>query len=139
MNKKILVGVALATMLALTMSVAIAQAGSGCPPGFTPGFWKHNVGIYLTEQGVLTGKDAVHGQYSTFAYGGYLGYWDGVKCDAAALNQLKNDLGLTQPEFNALLLGLYNDMTTGGGGAIAQARADAANWLNLQFGYSDFV
>ncbi len=97
-----------------------------CAPGFTPGFWKHNIGVYL---------DIANGAPSAFE-GGPL---DGVKCDASILGStlLTNALaGLSPPH---TLEDIYGFLSTGGGGDIAQARADWANWLNSVFGYGNFV
>ena len=85
-------------------------------PGFTPGFWKHNIGVYLGIN---------NGNYSAFE-GGPL---DGVKCDASVLGVFSNDF----------LQNAYNTLSKGGGGAIAQARADMANYFNAYFGYGPFV
>ncbi len=89
------------------------------PPGFTPGFWKHNIGVAL---GINPGK------YSAFS-GGPL---DGTKLTLALLQGYAADVGVTLQEAYAVL-------STGGGGAIAQARIDMANAFNAAAGYGPFV
>ncbi len=87
-------------------------------PGFTPGFWKHNIGIAIGE---------ANGAYSAFQ-GGPL---DGQKCSATLLNNLAAIVGVSLEE-------AYEVMSTGGGGAIAQARIDMANAFNAAAGYGPF-
>ncbi len=111
--KKILLGVAVAALLALLVGNVYAQC---CPCGFTPGFWKHNIGVYL---------DYANGAFSAFE-GGPL---DGEKCNIF-LDTIAGSVDLEA---------LYVTMSTGGGGAIAQARADAANYLNELAGYGPFA
>ncbi len=43
-SKRIAIGIAAVTILALMISSV--YAGTGCPPGLSPGYWKHNVKVY---------------------------------------------------------------------------------------------
>lgn len=88
------------------------------PPGFTPGFWKHNIGVYLGLN---------NGNYSAFR-GGSL---DGIKLTAAMLEGYAATIGVT-------LQHAYDVLSMGGGGAIAQARIDMANAFNAAAGYGPF-
>ena len=90
--------------------------------GLTPGFWKHNVGVYLTSVGVLTGAQAVNGAYS-----------DPVNSLVVTKATMGDwlDAGWTDTK----LLSLYNDMKTIGGGAEGAAtRNNAANVFNAAAG-----
>jgi hypothetical protein len=85
-------------------------------PGFSPGFWKHNLGVALGFS---------KGMPSAFAGGPY----DGMKCDATLIASKVTKLQATE---------LYSTLCTGDGGVNAQARLDAANYLNALFGYSPY-
>lgn len=87
--------------------------------GFTPGFWKHNIGVALGYN---------PGAYSAFS-GGPL---DGVHLTEAMLQGYATTVGVTFQQ-------AYNVLSTGGGGAIAQARIDMANAFNAAAGYGPFV
>lgn len=90
-----------------------------CTPGFTPGFWKHNIAVALEYS---------DGAFSAFS-GGPL---DGEKCSVDLLNTLAGIVGVSLEE-------AYEVMSTGGGGAIAQARIDMANAFNAAAGYGPFA
>src|SRR5512135_442786 len=44
--KKLIVSIAAVALLSL-MAVSVYASVGTCPPGLTPGFWKHNVGVLL--------------------------------------------------------------------------------------------
>lgn len=90
--------------------------------GLTPGFWKHNVGVYLTSVGELTGANAVNGGYS-----------DPVNSLVVTKDTMGDWLaGLDSNNEGPLdLLDLYNDMNFKGGGASgAETRNNAADVFN---------
>ncbi len=117
--KKILLTVAGFVFLALMIGNVYACCCPCCTPGFTPGFWKHNIGVALGY---------TNGAFSAFE-GGPL---DGQKVTLSLLNDLAATVGVS-------LQTAYTVMSTGGGGAIAQARIDMANAFNAAAGYGPFV
>ncbi len=88
-------------------------------PGFTPGFWKHNLGVAL---GYNPGK------YSAFT-GGPL---DGVKVTESKLLELAGIVGVTLEQ-------AYAAVNAKGGPPNNQIRADMANAFNAAAGYGDFM
>lgn len=85
-------------------------------PGLTPGFWKHNVGVFL--------------ELANGAYSDPVGATTVTKATMGAWL----DAGWT----NAELLALYNAMSTiGGGAAGAATRNNAANVFNEAAGLAD--
>jgi len=78
-------------------------------PGLSPGFWKHNIGVYLGER---------NGAYSS-PYEGF---------DKTTMPTFLLDLGIDLNE-------AYTALNTGGGGAAAQGRLDTANALNAAAGF----
>ena len=95
-------------------------------PGLTPGFWKHNVGVYLTSVGVLSGKNSVNGAYS-----------DPTNSPVVSKDTMGDWLAsLDSANGGPLnLLALYNDMNLQGGGAAGAAtRNNAANVFNALAG-----
>jgi len=115
-----------------TVQVVIIELTIPCEgPGLTPGFWKHNVGIYLTSIGTLTGKDAVNGAYS-----------DPVNSPVVNKDNMGTWLAsLTPAQLGGkTLLQLYTEMKTKGGGAAgAETRQGAANVFNALAGLSTTV
>ncbi len=92
-------------------------------PGLTPGFWKHNVGVYLTAQG-YGGLD-VHGSYSD---------------SGSPLATRENMATFLSQWSNAQLLIWYNDMNHQGGGSTwAAIRQNTANIFNAAAGLSTTV
>jgi hypothetical protein len=93
----------------------------GTGPGLTPGFWKHNVGVYLTAQGY----DDVH--------------VNGAYSDPTGSTVVTKDTMATflSAWTNAELYDLWLDMNTiGGGAAGAATRNNAANVFNAAAGLS---
>jgi hypothetical protein len=85
-------------------------------PGYTPGFWKHNIGVALGYN---------RGEYSAFR--------DGTKLTAAMLAGYATTVGVTLEEAYAAVSAKGN--TEGQ----AQIRADIANAFNAVAGYDPFV
>jgi len=85
-------------------------------PGFTPGFWKHNIGVALGYN---------KGDYSAFR--------DGTKLTLAMLQGYAVTVGVTLEEAYAAVSAKGN--TAGE----AQIRADMANAFNAAAGYGPFV
>ncbi len=117
-----LVAVDLIIIGAQSLIVTITQPCG--QPGLTPGFWKHNVGVYLTSIGTLTGKDAVNGGYSD---------------PTGATEVTKDSMGTWLPTvplpFGMTLLDMYNALNfKGGGSAGAAIRNNAANVFNVAAG-----
>jgi len=84
--------------------------------GYTPGFWKHNIGVYLGYN---------NGKYSAFR--------DGTKLTAALLEMYAATAGVTLQE-------AYTALTARGNRAgQAQIRADMANAFNAAAGYGPFI
>lgn len=97
----------------LQITIIVLQIPGTGGPGLTPGFWKHNVGVYL---GLKNGNysDPIN---SPFVTKDTMGEW--------------LDAGWT----DAQLLALFNDMNTQGGGALGAAtRNNAANVFNAAAG-----
>jgi len=85
-------------------------------PGLTPGFWKHNIGVYL---GLNPGK------YSAFP--------DGTKLTGPMLEGFAATVGVSLQE--------AYDAVSAKGNTAGQAaiRADMANAFNAAAGYGPFV
>ena len=84
--------------------------------GYTPGFWKHNIGVALGYN---------RGSYSAFR--------DGTKLTAALLEMYAATAGVTLQE-------AYTALTARGNRAgQAQIRADMANAFNAAAGYGPFI
>ena len=98
--------------------IAIVELGPRCP-GFTPGFWKHNIGVAL---GINPGS------YSAFE-GGPL---DGVKVTEEKLLELAGIVGVSLEE-------AYAAVSAEGGPPNNMIRADMANAFNDAAGYGDYV
>ena len=105
MKKKLLIGMMAVALLALMVANVYACVG----PGLSPGFWKHNIGVYLGEN---------NGEYSDPGYtwvvsketmGDWLGtHWSQAELEAA-----------------------YEALSTKGGGAAGAAiRVGMANVFN---------
>jgi len=84
-------------------------------PGYTPGFWKHNIGVALGEN---------RGKYSAFED-------TGIKVTEAMLIGFAADVGVTLPE-------AYAALTAKGGPPNNEIRADMANAFNEAAGYGPF-
>ena len=131
--KKILISVAAAVFVALMIGNAYAQCGCitpppfcPCmPPGFTPGFWKHNIEVYL---GLAKGGK---GSFSAFE-GGPL---NGVKVNAGMLEgflaAINSALG-TSLSFTDVLAILKEP-------GWSSSRTNLANWFNYEAGYGPYV
>ena len=99
----------------------------GCrKPGFTPGFWKHNLRVYLRE---------TNGKYSAFSRDGrYPYYFDaGTKLTDDIMDDLMDDINsvigpFTPEEFLAFL----NEK------GWSANRINTANWFNKVAGYGPF-
>jgi len=98
--------------------MAIVELSPPRCPGFTPGFWKHNIGVYLGLR---------HGSYSAFE-GGPL---DGVKVTGPMLEELAGIVGVSLED-------AYDAVNAKGGPPNNMIRADMANAFNAAAGYGPF-
>ena len=105
-SKKIVIGIAAVALLSAIVANAYACVG----PGLSPGFWKHNIGVYLgLKNGEYSDPGYTAGEVSKDTMGDWLqAHWT-----------------------DAQLLVLFNDLCTQGGGAAGAAiRVAAANVFN---------
>ena len=114
--KKILIGTAAIALMALLMVGTASACVYG--PGLSPGFWKHNLGVYLgLEKGA---------------------YSDPINSPYVSKDTMATWLGGADPQSS--LTYLYNQLSIQGGGAAgAAARLAAANVLNADAGLSNYV
>jgi hypothetical protein len=90
--KKILLALAAVALLAVLMPTALAcgcvriPPGCHCVPGRTPGYWKHNIGVYCGE-----------------AHGAYSWYFGNVKLNDATVGYILTQAGVTCEEALAAL------------------------------------
>lgn len=105
MRKKILVGIAAVALLAFMVSNAYACVG----PGLSPGFWKHNLGVYLGE---------ANGAYSDPGVTGVETYGPlpGPNFPVTKDNMDTWFAALAGAPWHLDLEGLYADLCTKGGG-----------------------
>lgn len=128
--KKILICTATVALLALmTTSAAFAvitvPAPPFCPctcypPGFTPGFWKHDIEVRL---------GLTNGAYNAFE-GGPL---DGVKLTDALMNTYLADIQVYVPGLTFTLALQYLQLQGNN-----PLRTNTANWFNWAAGYGPF-
>jgi len=104
------IALALTGLVLMVLMVPLVFANGNGEPGYTPGFWKHNIGVYLGEN---------PGEYSAFN--------DGTKVDAEILEGLGIDLQAA-----------YAALSAKGPGSDT-VRADMANDLNTAAGFGPFV
>jgi len=100
-------------MVALMISTIAVSAVNACT-GYTPGFWKHNIGVYLGLN---------PGAYSAFE--------DGTKLTGTMLEGWADTVGVTLQE-------AYDALTAKGPG-MDTVRADMANAFNTAAGFDNFV
>ena len=108
------------TLLAISLlTIIITSVSAQCiptppcgTPGRTPGFWKHNIGVYLGLR---------NGNYSS--------PWEEFDKELwpVFLEYLATEIPID-------LLDAYNILNTGGGGAIAEARHATADLFNAAAG-----
>jgi hypothetical protein len=110
-------------LITLALPVAAAQClpppPPPCTPGYTPGFWKHNIGVYLGEN---------PGSYSAFN--------DGTKVTAGMLVDILAEIN--DPIVQVPTLGDAYEALTAKGPGSSSIRADMANLFNLAIGYVEF-
>ena len=112
MKSKIIIGVAAVALVTLMVGNVYACVG----PGLSPGFWKHNLGVYLTG-----GTN-----YSDPGYPAPCPSKEGMAAFFAQWNE-------------ATLEGLYDDLCTRGGGVAGNAdRVSAANVFNAAADLYDY-
>jgi hypothetical protein len=119
--KKLLTSVVAVALVALVIANVYAQVPApnfcGCLPcGFSPGFWKHNLRVYL---------DYTKGKYSAFE-GGPL---DGVKLTDEMMESFLDDIGSFTAE-EALGYLMERGWSTD--------RTNTANWFNKVTGYGPY-
>ena len=131
--KKILIALAAVTMLTMMIANVYAVAHTMptplfcepyCSCGFTPGFWKHNINVYLGN---------TNGKYSAFSWTGTM-YPAGTKLNADIMDDLLDAINLKyDPDvtFEELLEALE-------GPGWSADRTNAANLLNEAAGYGPF-
>jgi len=107
--KKILIGLTAVLIMACMTGSALATVG----PGLSPGFWKHNLGVYLGHE---------NGGYSDPIY------YPGV--DPVVTRLTMHDFLALKESQGWNLEYAYQILSAKGGGDIAQARIDMANLLN---------
>ena len=123
MKKKILVGTATVALLSL---IVVASASACVGSGLSPGFWKHNLGVYLGE---------ANGAYSDPGITA-VRIVEGGKPAGPSPAVTKDNMdawfaALAGAPWNLDLAQLYEDLCTKGGGAEGAAlRVAAANEFN---------
>ena len=112
-------------ILMITSAFAVtipAPTFCGCPPcGFTPGFWKHNINVYLVN---------TNGKYSAFKGGPQ----DGDKLTDQMMENLLAAINAEIPanyDFPTLLEYLEEP-------GWSTARTNTANWFNWAAGYGPY-
>lgn len=96
----------------------IIELRKPCLPGLSPGFWKHNVGVFL---GIAKGS------FSD----------PGPNLEGVTKTSMENFLGQWS---DAELTARYNDLNTKGGGAAgADTRVNAANVFNNALGLANYM
>ena len=129
--KKLFIGITTVALLAMMISNVYAQECE-CPPGFTPGFWKHNIGVYL--YGETDGEIGSPGHYNSFGYHG--GVRDGMRLDDGMMEEF---LGYVQNMSPGLTMeDAYNALTAHGYKGANLVRDAMANMWNSAAGYGDF-
>ena len=94
----------------------------GCPPdGFTPGFWKHNIRVYL---------DLTNGKYNAFGSGPR----EGEKLTDETMENLLDAINLETG--STYTFPILLDALNGPGWSVD--RTNAANWLNWAAGYGPY-
>ena len=111
--KRILIGIISIALISCLVGSAYACIGDG----LSPGFWKHNVGVYLGERNGGYSDPPVYPGETPFVTKDSMGTW---------LAGLDDTIGGTLD-----LQALYDALNYKGGGAVGNAiRVDAANVFN---------
>lgn len=131
MNKKLLVSIAAVAFVALMISNAFATT---CPPGFTPGFWKHDIGVYLYRH--TNGEVGSPGDYNAFGYRVPSGYRDGWKLTDALMEEFLGYIHVGMPSLT--MQEAYDALSAHGFPGADQVRNDMANIWNSAAGYGPF-
>lgn len=125
-KKKMLIGIAAVALLSMMIANVYAdECPVECPPGFTPGFWKHNIGVYLGLN---------KGNYNAFGYHG--GYRDGWKLTDALMDEFLGYIHVGMPLLT--MQEAYDALSAHGFPGANQVRDDMANLWNSAAGYGDF-
>jgi hypothetical protein len=111
MKSKIVLGIAAVALLAVMVGNAYACIGDAR----TPGFWKHNVGVYLGERNGSYSDPTVYPGQTPLVTKDTMGTWLAAHWTQAELEDLYEDL-----------------CTIGGGAAGAAIRNTAANVFNAE-------
>jgi len=112
--KKIALGATVIMLFALLVPIVFANGNGNGGPGYTPGFWKHNIGVALGYN---------PGSYSAFN--------DGTKLTEIMLEDYADIVGVTLEE-------AYEALTAKGPG-MNTVRADMANAFNDAAGLGPYV
>jgi len=111
---KIAVGLMGLLLIGLMVPVVFANGNGNGEPGYTPGFWKHNIGVALGENP-----------------GGYSAFNDGTKLTATMLQGFADSIPVTLADAYAALSAKGPGMNT--------VRDGMANAFNTAAGYDPFV
>jgi hypothetical protein len=101
-------------LMVLMVPPVFANGNGNGEPGYTPGFWKHNIGVSLGYN---------PGRYSAFS--------DGTKLTEVMLEGYADAIPVTLEE-------AYEALSAKGPG-MDTVRADMANAFNTEAGYGPFV
>jgi len=112
--KKIALGSTVIMLLALMVPMVFANGNGNGEPGYTPGFWKHNIGVAIGENP-----------------GGYSAFSDGTKLTEVMLQGYADLVPVTLPE-------AYEALSAKGPG-MNTVRADMANAFNDAAGLGPYV
>ncbi len=122
---------------AIAVCVPAPPTCYNCHPGFTPGFWKHNIEVRLSDPTYNQGL--TNGAYSAFSTPNFFGKLDGVKltddlmdASLAAINTALTNMGLPTITFNQALAYLQLQGNN-------PLRTNTANWFNYVNGYGYYV
>ena len=129
--KKILIGIVAIALMACLVGSAFACVG----PGLSPGFWKHNLGVYL---------GLANGAYSDPGVTGVVAAQDplpaGPSSPVTKDNMAAWFAALAAAPYDVDLEQAYADLCTKGGGAAGdKLRVDAANIFNYWADLFDYV
>ena len=116
--KKILRGMVVISIMAFLVGSVVGSAYACIGDGLSPGFWKHNVGVYLGERNGSYSDPPVYSGQTPLVTKDSMGTW---------LAGLDDTIGGTLN-----LEELYDQLNTKGGGSDGAAiRVTAANVFNL--------
>jgi hypothetical protein len=113
---------ALVILLPTVAAVCVPPCCSCCAPGFTPGFWKHNIEVFLGD---------TNGAYSAFSGGPR----DGDKLTDAMMQAFLDAIN-AQSGMSLTFEEALENLNLRGWSA---DRTNTANWFNWAAGYGPYV